>query len=116
MQDEAVARGQQAADEAEERTGDHLLPALTEEEVGGEAEGRRRENQLMPPFTGEEGVDGEAFTGEEGVGEEAVERTEEGRLPIRPLVDEEAHPSLETKITFSSVDKVQTCVMSDELS
>ena len=114
MQDEAVARGQQAAVEAEERTGDHLLPACTEEEVGGEAEGRRRENQLMPPFTGEEGVDGEAFT-EEGVDGQAVERTEEGRLPIRPLVDEEAHPSLETKITFSSVDKVQTCVMSDEL-
>merc|ERR1719222_819437 len=84
MQDEAVARGQQAADEAEERTGDHLLPACTEEEVGGEAEGKRRENQLLPPFTGEE----------------AVERTEEGRLPIRPLVDEEAHPPLQTKITF----------------
>ena len=89
MQDEAVARGQQAAG-AEERTGDHLLPACTVEGV--------------------EGVDGEAFTEEEG-----VERTEEGRLPIRPLLDGEAPPPLQTKITFSGVDKVQTCVMSDEL-
>ena len=110
MQDEAVARGQQAA-EAEERTGDHLLPACSVEGVGGEAEERRRENHLLPALTEEEGgVGGEAFTEEEG-----VERTEEGRLPIRPLVEGEAHPPLETEITFSSVDKVQTCVMSNEL-
>ena len=111
MQDEAVARGQQAAVEAEERPSDHLLPACTEEGVGGEAEERRRENHLLPAFTEEEGgVGGEAFTEEEG-----VERTEEGRLPIRPLLDGEAPPPLQTKITFSGVDKVQTCVMSDEL-
>ena len=41
--------------------------------------------------------------------------TEEGRLPIRPLLDGEAPPPLQTKITFSGVDKVQTCVMSDKL-
>lgn len=64
MQDEAVTSGQ-----AVERTGDHVLPVLTEE----------------------------------------------GSIPIRPLVDGEAPQPLDTKITLSREEKVQTCVISNQL-
>ena len=80
IQDEAMASGQLA--EAEERTGDHLLPAFT----------------ALPALT-----------------EEGGEALPALRIPGRPLVDREAPPPLETKVTVSGVDKVQTCVISNEL-